>query len=190
MARLTADAPCHPGHTLPLVAPVQQKVARESRRPLSYIKKAGMKGQGKVGRVEACPGMSGHVPAESRRQAREAGQQPSRPIRSRHGALGHQSPLSPHFLPYMGGPARAIKPFPALTDSTDSFSPADSPADSLCFTDPPRSLVYPPPGVLPESDRPIKGPEQRSIGMVPSSYGISYNKECSNSHKICIHLTH
>ena len=40
---------------------------------MSYIKKAGMKGQGKVrmkgqgkvGRVEACLGMSRHVPAES-----------------------------------------------------------------------------------------------------------------------------
>ena len=49
VARLTADAPCHPGRTLPhpgrtlpLGAPVQQEVARESRRPLSYIKKAGM----------------------------------------------------------------------------------------------------------------------------------------------------
>ena len=56
LARLTADAPCHPGHTLPLVAPVQQEVARENRRPLSYIKKAGMKGKGKVGHVGTCPG--------------------------------------------------------------------------------------------------------------------------------------
>ena len=102
------------------------------------------------------------------------GRQPSRPIRSRHEALGHQPPLSPHFLPYMGGPARAIKPFPALTDSTDSFSPADSPADSLCFTDPPHSLAYPPPGVLPESDCPIKGLDQRSVGVAPSSRGVSY----------------
>ena len=54
------------------------------------------------------------------------------------------------------------------------FPPADSPADSLCFADPPRSPAYPPPGVLPESDRPIKGPEQRSIGVVPSSCGVSY----------------
>ena len=61
-----------------------------------------VKGQGKVGHVEACLGMLGHVPAESRRQAPEAGRQPSRPIRSRHGALGHQSPLSLRFLPYMG----------------------------------------------------------------------------------------
>ena len=48
VARLTADAPCHPGRNLPLIAPVQQEVARESRCPLSYIKKAGMKGQGEV----------------------------------------------------------------------------------------------------------------------------------------------
>ena len=102
VARLTADAPCHPGHTLPLVAPIQQEVARENRRPLSYIKKARMKGQGEAGRVEACLGMSGHVLAESRRQAPAAGRQPSCAIRSRHGALGHLSPLSPRFLPYMG----------------------------------------------------------------------------------------
>ena len=41
LTKLTADAPCHPGHTLPLAAPVQQEVAREDRRPLSYSKKAG-----------------------------------------------------------------------------------------------------------------------------------------------------
>ena len=40
-----ADAPCHASHTLPLSAPVQQEVGRENRRPLSYSKKAGMKGQ-------------------------------------------------------------------------------------------------------------------------------------------------
>ena len=48
-------------------------------------------------------------------------------------------------------------------------------ADSLCFTDPPRFLAHPPPGVLPESDRPIKGPDQRSIGVALSSRGLSYN---------------
>ena len=96
---------------------------------------------------------------------------PRRPIRNRHRALGQQSPLSPHFLPYMGGPARTIKPFPTLTDFADSVYPADS----LCFADPPRFLAYPPPGVLPESDRPIKGPDQRSIGVAPSSRGVSYN---------------
>ena len=111
VARLTADAPCHPSRTLPLVAPIQQEVARESRRPLCYIKKAGMKGQGEVRmkgqgearmkgqgevrRVEACLGMSGHVgtcPGRGRcRQAPEMGQQPSQPIRSRHEALTVQS---------------------------------------------------------------------------------------------------
>ncbi|XP_065776006.1 uncharacterized protein [Muntiacus reevesi] len=45
VTKLAADAPCHPGHTLPLAAPVQQEEARENRRPLSYSKKAGMKGR-------------------------------------------------------------------------------------------------------------------------------------------------
>ena len=45
LTKLTADAPCHPSHTLPLAAPVQQEVARENRCPLSYSKKAGVKGQ-------------------------------------------------------------------------------------------------------------------------------------------------
>ena len=80
----------------------------------------------------------------------------------------------PAFSSLYGSPSRAIKHFPTLSDSTDS--PADSlyPADSLCFADPPRFLAYPPPGVLPESDRPIKGPDQRSIGVAPSSRGVSY----------------
>ena len=67
---------------------------------------------------------------------------PRRPIRNRHGALGHQSPLSPCFLPYMGAPARAIKSFPTLTDSADSLYPADS----LCFADPPSLPCLPAPG--------------------------------------------
>ena len=117
------------------------------------------------------PGHVGTCPGRGRcRQAPETGRQPSRPIRSRHEALGHQPPLSPRFLPYMGGPAWAIKPFPTLTDFADSLYPADS----LCFADPPRSLAYPPPGVLPESDCPIKGPDQWSIGVAPSSRGVSY----------------
>ena len=144
-----------------------------------------MRGQGKVRRAEACRDMSqqralqtspGDGPA-TKPTNQEPTQSPRRPIRNRHRALGHQSPLSPHFLPSMGGPARTIKPFPTLADSADSLDPADSftpadslyPADSLCFADPPCSLAYPPPGVLPESDCPIKGPEQRSIGVVPSS---------------------
>ena len=139
-----------------------------------------VKGQGKVRCVEACLGMPGHVetcPGRGRcRHTPEMGRQQSRTIRSRHGALGHQSPLSPRFLPYMGALARAIKPLPHPSHLADSFSPTDSlyPADSLCFADPPRFLAYPPPGVLPESDRPIKGPDQRSIGVAPSSRGVSY----------------
>ena len=93
VARLTADAPCHPGLTLPLVAPVQQEVARESQRPLSYIKEVRMKGQGKV-RMKG-QGKVRHVgtgPGRGRcRQAPETGRQPSRPIRSRHEALTVQS---------------------------------------------------------------------------------------------------
>ena len=83
------------------------------------------------------------------------------------------TPITPEpaFSSLYGSPAGAIKPFPTLADSADSLYPADSP----CFADPPRFLAYPPPGVLPESDRPIKGPEQRSIGVVPSSRGVSYS---------------
>ena len=70
---------------------------------MSSIKKAGMKGQGKVRmkgqgkvrRVEACLGMPGHVGTcpgrECCRHALETGRQPSRPIRSRHEALTDQS---------------------------------------------------------------------------------------------------
>ena len=79
----------------------------------------------------------------------------------------------PAFSSLYGSPAQRIKPFPTLTDS----------ADSLRFADPPRSLASPPPGVLPESNRPIKGPEQQSIGVVPSSRGVSYTLLCT---AICI----
>ena len=55
----------------------------------------GLKGQGKVGHVEACLGMPGHVGMcpgrECCRHALETGRQPSRPIRSRHEALTDQS---------------------------------------------------------------------------------------------------
>ena len=82
----------------------------------------------------------------------------------------------PAFSSLYGSPAQRIKPFPTLTDSADSLYPTDSlySADSLRFADPPRSLASPPPGVLPESNRPIKGPVQRSIGVAPSSRGVSY----------------
>ena len=139
-----------------------------------------MRGQGKVRRAEACRDMSqqralqtspGDGPA-TKPTNQEPTQSPRRPIRNRHRALGHQSPLSPRFLPYMGGPARTIKPFPTLTDSADSFHPRRLP---LLRRPPPSSLAYPPPGVLPESDHPIKGPDQWSIGVAPSSRSVSYN---------------
>ena len=159
-----------------------------SRRLRLILKGQGevrMRGQGKVrmkgsgrgqdersGQGQACRDMSrqralqthpGDGPA-TKPTNQEPTRSPRRPIRNRHRALGHQSPLSPRFLPYMGGLARTIKPFPTLTDSADSLYSADSP----------RSLASPPPGVLPESNRPIKGPVQRSIGVAPSSRGVSY----------------
>ena len=133
----------------------------------------------------ACPGMSGHVPVEGAADKpwRRAGNQADQSGADTKPSPSNQeltwspwTPITaePAFSSLYGSPSRAIKHFPTLSDSTDS--PADSlyPADSLCFADPPRSLAYPPPGVLPESDRPIKGPEQRSIGVVPSSRGVSY----------------
>ena len=100
---------------------------------------------------------------------------PHRPIRNRHGALGHQSPLSLRFLPYMGALARAIKPFPTLHTSQAPQTPF-TPQTPFASQTPPRFLAYPPPGVLPESDRPIKGPDQRSIGVALSSRGVSYSR--------------
>ena len=140
--------------------------------------------------------MSGHVPAEGaadtprRRPGNQADQSGADTKSSPSNQEPTQSPWTPitaepAFSSLYGRPGRAIKPFPTLTDSADSFSPADSPADSLCFADPPRSLAYPPPGVLPESDPPIKGPEQRSIGVVPSSRGVSYTFNFMAAVTIC-----
>ena len=140
-----------------------------------------MKGQGKVRRVEACPGMSGHVPAEGAadKPRRRAGNQADQSGADTKPSPSNQeltrspwTPITPEpaFSSLYGSPAGAIKPFPTLADSADSLYPADSP----CFADPPRFLAYPPPGVLPESDHPIKGPDQRSIGVAPSSHGVSY----------------
>ena len=125
--------------------------------------------------------MSGHVPAEGaadkprRRAGNQADQSGANTKPSPSNQELTRSPWTPitaepAFSSLYGRPAQAIKPFPTLTDSADSLYPADS----LCFADPPRFLAYPPPGVLPESDRPIKGPDQRSIGVAPSSRGVSY----------------
>ena len=51
---------------------------------------------------------------------------------------------SPRFFPYLGGPG---------LDASPGYKTSPHPsylADSLCL------LAHPPPGVLPESDRPIK----------------------------------
>ena len=121
----------------------------------------------------ACPGMSGHVPAQSaadtprRRASNQADQSGAdrKPSPSNQELTrSHWTPITaePEFSSLYGSPAGAIKPFPTL-------------AHSLCFADTPRFLGYPPPGVLPESDRPIKGPDQQSIGVAPSSRDVSYS---------------
>ena len=71
------------------------------------------------------------------------------------------------------------KPSPSNQEPTRSpWTPITTePAFSSLYGRPPCRFAYPPPGVLPESDRPIKGPEQRSIGVVPSSCGVSYSYE-------------
>ena len=131
--------------------------------------------------------MSGHVPAEGaadkpqKRPGKQANQsgadtKPSPSNQELTRSLWTPITAEPAFSSLYGSPAQRIKPFPTLTDSADSLYPTDSlySADSLRFADPPRSLASPPPGVLPESNRPIKGPVQRSIGVAPSSRGVSY----------------
>ena len=141
-----------------------------------------MKGQGKVRRVEACPGMSGHVPAEGAadKPRRRAGNQADQSGADTKPSPSNQeltrspwTPITaePAFSSLYGRPGPGYKTLPRPHRLRRLLFP---PADSLCFADPPRSPAYPPPGVLPESDRPIKGPEQRSIGVVPSSCGVSY----------------
>ena len=123
----------------------------------------------------ACPDMLGHAPAEGAADTprRRAGNQANQSGADTKLSPSNQeltwSPWTPNtaepaFSSLYGSPAQRIKPFPTLTDS----------ADSLRFADPPRSLASPPPGVLPESNRPIKGPVQRSVGVAPSSRGVSY----------------
>ena len=132
MARLTAEAPCHPsrtlphpGRTLPLVTPVQQEVARESQRSLSYIKKAGMKGQGKVGHVEACLGMPGHVgtcPGREPQTSPRGG--PTTKPSNQEPTRSPWTPITaePTFSSLYGSPARAIKPFPTPHTSQTPFA--------------------------------------------------------------------
>ena len=142
-------------------------------------------GQGqeeRSGRGQARLGMSGHAPAEGAADTprRRAGNQADQSGADTKPSPSNQeltwspwTPITaePAFSSLYGSPARTIKPLPHPSHFADSIYPADSfyPADALCFADPPRSPAYPPPGVLPESDRPIKGSERWSIGVVPSS---------------------
>ena len=127
-------------------------------------------GQGqdkRSGQGQVCWGMPGHARAcrDMSRQrvlqtrpgdgpaTKPTNQEPTRsprhPIRSWHGALGHQSPLSPRFLPYMGAPARAIKPFPTHHTSQTPFTP-QTPFASL-LTRPRSSARERPPNKRPWS---------------------------------------
>ena len=132
--------------------------------------------------------MPGHVPAEGaadtprRRAGNQADQSGADTKPSPSNQELTRSPWTPitaepAFSSLYGRPSPGYKTLPHPSPLADSFSPADSLylADSLCFADPPRFLAYPPPGVLPESDRPIKGPDQRSIGVAPSSRSVSYS---------------
>lgn len=139
VTKLMADAPCHPGRTLPLAAPVQQEVAREDRRPLSYIKK--------VRHVEECPGKVPQMSPGGWPTTKQApGVDPCSLVQS--GAdtepLDTNRRCSPCFLPYMEEPGLDAGP------GYKTFPHPSYLADSLCL------LAHPPPGVLPESDRPIK----------------------------------
>ena len=143
--------------------------------------KVRMKGQGKVRRVEAC--LLRHVPAENaadtpwRRAGNQADQSGADTKPSPSNQELTRSPWTPitaepAFSSLYGRPSPGYKTLPHPPRLRRLLFPP--PADSLCFADPPRFLAYPPPGVLPESDHPIKGPDQRSIGVAPSSHGVSY----------------
>ena len=136
----------------------------------------------------ACPDMLGHAPAEGAADTprRRAGNQANQSGADTKPSPSNQeltwSPWTPNtaepaFSSLYGSPGLGYKTLPHSSPLADSFPPADSlyPADALCFAEPPHFRAYLPPGVLPESDRPIKGPDQRSIGVAPSSRSISYS---------------
>ena len=100
--------------------------------------------------------MQGHVPAESRRQAQEAGRQPSHPIRKP--TRSPQTPLKPGLSSLYGKPAVAIKPVLTLPASQTPFA----------------SLLTRP-GSSARERPPNKGLHQRSIEVALSSRGVSYS---------------
>ena len=106
-----------------------------------------MKGKGKVGHV--CPGREPQTSPGGRLTTKPSNQEAdAEPLDT--------AETCAFFLIWEAG--RSYKAFPHPSHL----------ADSLCL------LAHPPPGVLPESDRPIKGPDQQSTGVALSSCGISY----------------
>ena len=146
-----------------------------------------MKGQGKVRRVEACPGMSGHVPAEGAadKPRRRAGNQADQSGADTKPSPSNQeltrspwTPITaePAFSSLYGRPGPGYKTLPHPHRLRRLPRPRRLPLPCrlpLLCRPPLASLLTP--GVLPESDRPIKGPDQRCIGVAPSSCGVSYS---------------
>ena len=139
--------------------------------------------------------MSGHVPAEGAadKPRRRAGNQADQSGADTKPSPSNQeltrspwTPITaePAFSSLYGrsGPGYKTLPRPHRLCRLP-FPPQTPPQTPFASQTPPRSPAYPPPGVLPESNRPIKGPEQQSIGVVPSSRGVSYTLLCT---AICI----
>ena len=98
---------------------------------MSYIKKAGMKGKGKVELVGTCPGREP--------QTSPGGGPTTKPSNQE----ADTEPLD----------TAETHAFFLIWEASRSYKTCPHPsylADSLCL------LAHPPPGVLPESDRPIK----------------------------------
>ena len=133
--------------------------------------------------------MSGQVPAEGAadKPRRRAGNQANQSGADTKPSPSNQEPTrspwtpitaEPAFSSLYGSPGPGYKTLPhphRLRRLTLPPQTPFTPQTPFASQTPPRFLAYPPPGVLPESDRPIKGPEQRSIGVVPSSRGVSYS---------------
>ena len=129
----------------------------------------------------ACPGMSGRAPAESaadtpwRRAGNQADQSGADTKPSPSNQELTRSPWTPitaepAFSSLYGRPGPDYKTLPYPHRLRRLPLPRRLPL----LRRPPSLPCLPAPGVLPESDRPIKGPDQRSIGVAPSSRGVSY----------------
>ena len=121
--------------------------------------KVRMKGQGKVRHVEACPGMSGHVPAEGAadKPRRRAGNQADQSGADTKPSPSNQeltrspwTPITtePAFSSLYGSPGPGYKTLPHPSPLADSFSPADSlyPCRLPLLRRPPSLPCLPAPG--------------------------------------------